>query len=722
MTALKGARLAADYDDAGSRERWRSGRDGVEHRALDNNDVAKLTAADGVAPEVADRESGSDLGRLAAIVQSSEDAIVIKTLRGTITSWNPGAERLYGWTADEMIGKPIGMLIPDERAGEEWQILGHVFSQRTIEQYETQRLRKDGSIVDVSLMVSPVYDRAGKVVAASTIARDIGARKRTAEELRRAHAAAEAARGDAERAQREAERASEQNALLAAIVRGTDDAILTKTREGIITSWNPGAAALYGWSSEEIVGKPVSLLLPPERVAEELDIVSHVFSGQSIEHYETQRLCKNGEVIDVSLTLSPVYDSQGNVVAVSSIARDVGARKRAEERLRRARADAQAAKEEAERANLAKSEFLSRMSHELRTPLNVVLGFGQLLEMSDVDESQRQYVGHIMKAGKHLLDLINEVLDIARIEAGGMSLSVEPVNAAPMIGEVVELMAPLAGQRDVSLVNKAEGAGWVVADAQRLKQVLLNLLSNAIKYNRAGGSVHVGASPTADVLRIEVADTGVGIPEDRLADLFTPFQRLGAERTNVEGTGLGLALSKGLIEGMGGRLAVESRPGQGSTFRIDLETAQGNGSNERDSGVWTAPGVPRAESRPTVLYIEDNLANVQLLEEVFARRPELRLLPAMQGGLGLELAGEHEPALILLDLDLPDMHGREVLARLRRNPVTADTPVVILSADATPAGQAELLEAGAVDYLSKPLNVKRFMRMLDTYALPHPAP
>ena len=520
----------------------------------------------------------------------------------------------------------------------------------------------------------------------------------------------------------DAESAEEVNARLAAIVQASDDAIVSKTLRGTITSWNRGAERLYGWSAQEIVGKPLGMLVPEERSGEEWQILDAIFAGKSVDHYETQRLRKDGSVIDVSLTVSPIRDNEGKIVAAASIARDITERKRLDKELRESQRRAEAAKEEAERANRAKNEFLSRMSHELRTPLNVVLGFAQLLEMNDLNETDRQSVAHISKAGKHLLDLINEVLDIAKIEAGGMSLSVEPVRAGTAVHEVLDLMAPLAVQRNVTIVDEVVGDCWVLADLQRFKQVLLNLVSNAIKYNRDGGSVCVRAERSdANVIRIEVADTGTGIPEDRLADLFTPFQRLGAEQTQVEGAGLGLALSKGLVEAMGGRLGAESRPGQGSTFWMELEAAEGNGYQEHESGVWTAPGIPDTATRPTVLYIEDNLANVQLLEQVFARRPELQLLPAMQGGLGLELAREHEPALILLDLDLPDLNGREVLAQLRRDAATAHIPVVILTADATFERKDDLLEAGADDYLTKPIDVKRFMQVLDRYLLDEPA-
>jgi len=369
-------------------------------------------------------------------------------------------------------------------------------------------------------------------------------------------------------------------------------------------------------------------------------------------------------------------------------------------------------------ANRAKSEFLSRMSHELRTPLNAIIGFGQLLEFGRLDANQKQEVEQILKAGKHLLELINEVLDLSRIEAERMPLSIEPIALAETIGEAIDLIRPIAADSNIALTSEVAGSnGYVNADRQRLKQVLLNVLSNAIKYNREGGRVDVRLTdPDEEHIRIEVADTGTGIPADRLDRLFTPFERLGADETQVEGTGLGLALSKGLVEAMGGRLLVESRPGEGSTFGIELQAVEHHLVHlERGHELIDGPVIERNGPVRTVLYIEDNLSNLKLIEHLIALRQDLRLISAIQGGLGLELAREHAPDLILLDLHIPDMPGSEVLVRLRQDPATTQIPVVMLSADATQGQIERLLVQGADAYLTKPLDVKRFFEILDTY-------
>jgi CheY-like chemotaxis protein/anti-sigma regulatory factor (Ser/Thr protein kinase) len=366
-----------------------------------------------------------------------------------------------------------------------------------------------------------------------------------------------------------------------------------------------------------------------------------------------------------------------------------------------------------ERASQYKSEFLSRMSHELRTPLNSILGFGQLLELDALSPEQRESVTHILKGGRHLLELINEVLDISRIETGRLHLSPEPIQVGELLQESLDLIRPLADQRGIKIASEfSREERYVRADRQRLKQVVLNLLSNAIKYNRDGGSVRMICRETpGGGLQIRVTDTGPGIPPALQARLFTPFDRLGAEQQGIEGTGLGLVLSRRLVEAMGGGLGVDSALGEGSTFWVELplvDPPRAVPEPRPPEGRAPAPG-----ATGTILYIEDNLANLRLIERVLARRPGITLLSAMQGRLGLALAREHRPGLVLLDLQLPDVPGHEVLRHLRGDPRTRHIPVVVLSADATPGQTERILAAGARAYLTKPLDVKALLGMLD---------
>ena len=377
-------------------------------------------------------------------------------------------------------------------------------------------------------------------------------------------------------------------------------------------------------------------------------------------------------------------------------------------------AEAQLARAEAERANAAKSEFLSRMSHELRTPLNAVLGFGQVLALDDLSPTQEESVNYLLKGGRHLLGLINEVLDIAHVESGRLQLSIEPVELNCTFTETLALMRPVADAGNILLCDDtgSDFSHCVVADNQRLRQVLLNLVGNAIKYNRQGGSVTIKSRPLdSGAMEILVADTGWGIPKEKLDRLFIPFDRLGAEQTSVEGTGLGLALSRRLVEAMGGSLRVESTAGVGSTFTVTLPRAS---AAAKTNGIARDSMRVRLEStgERNVLYIEDNLSNLKLIQTLMNRWPRARLLSAMQAQLGLQFALDHQPDVILLDLHLPDLHGSEVLHRLKADPRTRSIPVIVLSADGTPGQGQRLVEAGARAFLTKPFDIHELIALI----------
>jgi PAS domain S-box-containing protein len=380
----------------------------------------------------------------------------------------------------------------------------------------------------------------------------------------------------------------------------------------------------------------------------------------------------------------------------------------------------QQAKQEADTANLAKSEFLSRMSHELRTPLNAILGFGQILDRQAGTPSAKESIGYILSGGRHLLDLINEVLDIARVEAGHLELSLEPIALDDIVPEACALMRTLGAARGIRLKADltAVSHNYVQADRQRLKQVLINLLANAIKYNHEGGEVEVLCNSKSDGwTSIAVRDSGPGISPQDLTKLFTPFERLSASTSAVEGTGLGLVLSQRLVTAMGGTLKVESTPGVGSTFTVNfpqVDSLEDQVVNMPHKSFHESGGQETGYTY-SVLCIEDNPSNLRLMETIFQARPEITLLTAIQGSIGLDMARHHEPDLILLDLNLPDIHGSEVLTRLQRSSITRDIPVVVVSADATPNQIDRLLSAGAREYLTKPLDVDRFLDTIDRF-------
>jgi len=355
------------------------------------------------------------------------------------------------------------------------------------------------------------------------------------------------------------------------------------------------------------------------------------------------------------------------------------------------------------------------MSHELRTPLNAILGFGQLLERHKPTEVQKNRVGHIMNAGRHLLNLINEILDIARVESGRLQFSPEPVSVEHAVDEAIGLVQPLAAERKIKIerTDLTDSSPSVLADRQRLKQVLINLLANAVKYNRDAGRVIVDLVPQPDErFRISISDEGSGIPADKRDRLFSPFDRLGAELTASEGTGLGLVLSKRLVEAMGGTIG-ESAPASGSCFWIEFPLVKGVVDRLDSSRIARAQLLALDGEVKTLLYIEDNLSNLLLVEHLLSECPSIKLISAMQGLLGLELALRHKPDLILLDVHLPDIGGAEVLARLRAEPITRSIPVVVLSADVTKSQINRLRAAGASDYLTKPLDVDRFLEVIE---------
>jgi hypothetical protein len=364
------------------------------------------------------------------------------------------------------------------------------------------------------------------------------------------------------------------------------------------------------------------------------------------------------------------------------------------------------------------------MSHELRTPLNAVLGFAQLLERDELTADQRESVAQILRAGKLLLDLINEVLDISRIASGKLGISSEPVDVADVTAEVVALMGPLAASSGVTILTgdgsdpTRDGSGpHVLADRQRLKQVLINLVSNGVKYNRRGGTVTVLTRPGREGrLRISVGDTGPGIPAERISRLFDPFDRLGAEQSEVEGTGLGLTLSRSLVDAMGGSLEVASEQGVGSTFTVDLALTESQ-MRRHERGTRPQPRRAGSSAPRLLLYIEDNLSNLRLVERVLADRDDVKLISALQGRIGLDLARQHTPNLVLLDLHLPDIPGEEVLRQLQQQPETRDIPVVVMSADATRAAVDRLVRNGARAYLTKPLDVEAFLDAVDRFSV-----
>jgi PAS domain S-box-containing protein len=732
--------------------------------------------------------------------------VISKTTEGLVTSWNAAAERLYGYAAEEMIGRNVDITFPPEALDDERERHERVAQGEPESGFRCRRIHRDGHSVDVVMSMTPVQDTAGNVITIASVSRPVTA----------------------------AERAQERYASL---LEAAPDATVCVDNSGRIVTVNAQATQLFGYSRAELLGAEMEMLLP-EGVHESHRAHRAEFAAEPQVRSMGQGLSlsarrRDGSVFPVEVSLAP--DNSGSELVVIAAVRDVTAQRAVEARVQEnesrlrqitesvdtvfalvelepfrylyvssgiaallgreptdpddsqrlmsavidpddretwlafradiaggaachieyriqrpdgqrrwlrstatpvhnpdgpprrtvvtvedvtARVEAsealRTAEAEARTANEAKNHFLSRMSHELRTPLNAVLGFGQLLERRLANTDNADAVRHIVKGGRHLLDLINDVLDIARIESGDMSLSTESVALAEVVAETLDLMNPLAVDAGVTLhPDGGAAAVHVLADRQRLRQILLNLLSNAIKYNHTGGDVWVGWQEADGRVALTVRDNGQGIPLEAQDRVFTPFDRLGAEGSTVEGTGIGLALTRALAEMMGGTITVDSAPGKGSTFTVTLTEAPAAPA----AGVVDLEPADRDdaadEAQATLLYIEDNAPNVLVVEELLKFRPEWKLVHAASGSLGVDLAVSHRPDLILLDLHLPDLSGSDVLRELKRRPGLADIDVIILTADAHAGLSRQLKLAGAAGYLTKPFDIDDVLTHLD---------
>ena len=496
------------------------------------------------------------------------------------------------------------------------------------------------------------------------------------------------------------------------------DGIITIDDKGIIESFNSSAEKIFRYSSSEVIGKNIKILMPEpyhsqhnEYLQKYIDtgIANIIGVGREVEG-----LRKDGTVFPIDLAVNEVCLEDKRFF--TGIVRDITERKQHDQELFQA-------KLEAEKTSLAKSEFLSRMSHELRTPLNSIMGFSQLLEMAAVKEkypeNQVNFIEQILRAGSHLLELINEVLDLSRVESGKIETHPEPVDVKNLLNEMVAFMQPIAQKSKVNISNDTEltGCSMIKADKGLLKQCILNLLSNAVKYNQEKGEVNLHCRTMENKnIQICVTDTGPGLSEEQQASLFQPFERLGAENSEIEGSGIGLTITKKIVELMGGTVGYESQLGKGSTFFIELPVyGDGEPYMEPVKAVPRPMKSPQGKNIFKILYIEDNQANLALIEHTLSRYSNIQLSSAFNGRQGLQKIQEYIPDLILLDMGLPDMEGLDVLKELKKNRQTKDIPIVVLSANALQSHINQSKDLGIERYLTKPIDIQEFADVINQY-------
>ncbi|MET3132335.1 PAS domain S-box-containing protein [Oxalobacteraceae bacterium GrIS 1.11] len=655
-----------------------------------------------------------------AIFNSANFSSIATDAQGVIQIFNVGAERMLGYEAADVVDKitPAGISDAQEVVARAaalsleldtpitpgFEALVFKASRGIEDIYELTYIRKDGSRFPAIVSVTALRDALGKVIGYLLIGTDNTARKRV----------------EAEQAVLD-QRLRDQQFYTRSLIESNIDALMTTDPRGIISDVNQQMEALTGCTRDELIGAPCkNYFTEPERAEV---AIARVLREGKVTNYELTVLSRDGKETVVSYNASTFHDRDRKLQGVFAAARDVTDRKQFEHRLQENNVELEGAKAAAEKANLAKSEFLSSMSHELRTPLNAVLGFAQLMasETPPPSAPQQRSIDQILKGGWYLLRLINEILDLAMIESGKVTMSQESMSLTDVLQDCHAMIEPQADKRGISLTfPRFDGLFFVHADRTRVKQVMINLLSNAIKYNQTGGSVIVECAMSGSKrVRFSVQDSGAGLSAEQLGQLFQPFNRLGQESSTEEGTGIGLVVTKQLVELMGGMIGVESEVGVGTIFWVELDASSAPALSH--DGVATAPKVEHAsQAQRTLLYVEDNPANLALVEQLIGRRSDLKLLTAIDAHLGIQLARAYQPDVILMDINLPGISGYSALKILHDDPSTGHIPVMALSANAVPRDIEKGIEAGFFRYLTKPIKVLEFMEALDV-ALRHAA-
>ncbi len=662
-----------------------------------------------------------------AIFNSANFSSIATDANGVIQIFNVGAERMLGYAAGEVMNRitPADISDPDEVVARAkvlstelatliapgFEALVFKASRGIEDIYELTYIRKDGSRFPAVVSVTALRDAQSAIIGYLLIGTDNTARKQAEEAL------------------------LQSSALQSAILNSAMFSKIATDANGVIQVFNVGAEHMLGYAAADVMNKitPADISDPQELItrakALSLELGTPISPGfealvfkasRGIEDiYELTYVRKDGSRFPAVVSVTALRDPREAIIGYLLIGTDNTARRQAEEARQQMNAELSRAKLQAEKASLAKSDFLSSMSHELRSPLNAILGFAQLIDsgLPAPTPSQKESVDQILQAGWYLLELINEILDLSLIESGKLSLSLESISLAEVLADCHAMIEPQAQKSGIRLLFPKSGdTHFVKADRTRVKQVLVNLLSNAIKYNRVGGSVEVTCSVISSArTRISFRDTGAGLSAEKLAQLFQPFNRLGQESGTEEGTGIGLVVSKRLVELMGGEIGAQSAVGVGSVFWVELDSADALQLvvEPADSKSMALLEPAAGAGMHTLLCVEDNPANLMLVERLVARRPDIRLLTARDANRGIEIARAARPGAILMDINLPGISGVMALRILSDDPMTARIPVIALSANAMPRDIEKGLEAGFFRYLTKPIKVDEFMETID---------
>jgi PAS domain S-box-containing protein len=689
----------------------------TQHAMNPNKSLEVGHDAQEVVTEVRHEEAVIKAGALQnAIFNSANFSSIATDAKGVIQIFNVGAERMLGYLAEEVMNTitPAEISDPHELITRARALSAEfdtpitpgfealVFkASRGIEDiYELTYIRKDGSRFPAVVSVTALRDIDKVIIGYLLIGTDNTARKQVEAEQMKLD-----------------QRLRDQQFYTRSLIESNIDALMTTDPAGIITDVNKQMEALTGCTRDELIGAPFkSYFTDPARAEAGIKLV---LSNKKVTDYELTACARDGKETVVSYNATTFYDRDRTLQGVFGVARDVTERKRFEQALQETNVEMESAKSAAEKANLAKSDFLSGMSHELRSPLNAILGFAQLMATASPTPSdvQKESITQILQAGWHLLKLINEILDLSVVESGKVSLSLEPVSLSDVLSECQTMMEAQAQQRGIRMTfPKFEQPKFVWADQTRLKQIVINLLSNAIKYNQDNGQVTVDyTAMSSDRIRISFKDTGAGLTPDKKAQLFQPFNRLGQEAGSVAGTGIGLVVTKQLVELMGGFLGVDSTVGEGSAFWFELRSTPTPELKPVSPELAMTKTAIRPIDAPqkTLLYIEDNPANMKLVERLIDRRTDIKLLTAVNGSLGIALARASLPDVILMDINLPGISGIEALKVLQEDATTAHIPVVAISANAMARDIEVGKQLGFFRYLTKPIVVEEFMATLD---------